>query len=175
MFKQYVSIGVMPVICALLLAVVSQSSVSAQRVGHFGQPYTPPSTSFRPGNYQQGIAGTRYNPTTNSTHIPGQAVIKNSGVYNAVGGGYYRNQQTGNIYNPTTGSYTTGKTLTFKPGTYQQGIGGTRYNPTTGSTHIPGKAVIKSSGVYRPIGGGYYQNPNTGNVYNPTTGAYKSR
>ncbi len=76
----------------------------------------------------------------------------------------------------TTGFLTTGEVaqaqFEFRPGQYYQGPNGARYNPTTGSTHVPNQAVIKPSGVYTPIGNGYYQNPNTGNVYNPYTRSY---
>jgi hypothetical protein len=32
-------------------------------------------------------------------------VVKPSGVYTPVGGGYYRNPYTGNVYNPSSGTY----------------------------------------------------------------------
>jgi len=61
--------------------------------------------TFRPGNYHNLGDGTRYNPTTDSLHIPGQAVVKPSGVYLHTRNGYYRNPVTGNVYNPHTGAY----------------------------------------------------------------------
>lgn len=61
------------------------------------------------------------------------------------------------------------------PGQYYYGPNGTRYNPTTGSTHIPGQAVVKPSGIYHYTGNGYYRNPATGNVYNPYTRTYIRR
>ena len=62
----------------------------------------------------------------------------------------------------------------FKGGSYTTipGAGGMRYNNATGAYHIPGQAVIKSSGTYNYIGRGYYQNPVTGNVYNPYDRSY---
>ena len=60
----------------------------------------------------------------------------------------------------------------FSQGAFYGMGNGTGYNPAIRATHIPGVAVIKPSGVYRPVGGGYYQNPNTGNVYNPRSGSY---
>ena len=131
-------------------------------------------THFRPGYYQP-IPGTgaRVNHYNGSLHIPGQAVYKSSGRYDHVGNGYYRNRATGNTYNPYTKSYTQGRNLTFRPGSYQQLGGGTRFNTTTGAFHIPGQAVIKPSGVYHHIGNGYYRNSRTGNTYNPYTRVYK--
>ena len=61
--------------------------------------------SFRPGRYYNAGGGMQYNPTTGATYLPGQAVIKPSGVYTPIGGGYYRNPHTGNVYNPATGAY----------------------------------------------------------------------
>jgi len=124
--------------------------------------------------YQHVGGGFHRNPWNNSTYIPGVAAVKPSGVYQATGTGYYVNQDTGNIYNPSTGSYTQGKNLSIRDNNYQ-GNGFIRHNPNTGSFHIPGAAVVKPSGVYTPMGNGYYRNQSSGNVYNPTTGAYKSR
>lgn len=74
-----------------------------------GQPqvYTPPSTTFRPGGYVNTGGNRFYNPSSNTTYFKGQAVVKNSGVYTPIGNGYYRNPNTGNVYNPTTGAYKT--------------------------------------------------------------------
>lgn len=141
----------------------------------FGYGYSSyPSTSFRPGGYVQSHPHSYLNPVTGARYRPGVGVAKSSGIYRPVGRGYYQNPITGNIYSPSTGSYTTGKDLHFRPGRYHHAGGGTHYNPTTGATYLPGRAVIKPSGVYTPIGGGYYRNHVTGNVYNPATGAYKT-
>jgi hypothetical protein len=130
----------------------------------------------RPGTYI-GMGNVGVNPWNGSVHVPGHAVYKPSGQYQAIGNGYYQNPMTGNKYNPHTGSYLQGSRPGFsqveqRPGGYVRGVGGTGFNPVTGSVHIPGQAVIKSSGVYQPIGGGYYKNPVTGNTYNPGTGTY---
>ncbi len=130
-------------------------------------------THFRPGGYL-GIGGIGINPTTGSVHVPGQSVIKPSGRYDAIGNGYYRNHATGNIYNPTTRSYTQNQHFSFRPGQYHRSSSGIGFNPTSGSLHVPGRAVVKPSGVYHAIGNGYYRNPVTGNTYNPTTRSYKS-
>jgi hypothetical protein len=60
--------------------------------------------TFRPGNYH-GNGFIRQNPTTGSTHVPGLGVAKPSGVYRPMGNGYYRNPNTGNVYNSGTGAY----------------------------------------------------------------------
>ena len=137
-----------------------------------------PSTQVNPHNvhgYRPIGPGISHNPWNGNTHISGVGVHRpGSGFYHHVGGGYKQNFQTGNIYNPTTGSYTTGKQLRPQPGHYNN-FGIVRHNRTTGSVHIPGAGVLKQSGVYTPIGNGYYKNHSTGNVYNPTTRAYKSR
>lgn len=59
----------------------------------------------RPGGYIRNGWGTGVNPVTGSVHLPGQAVLKPSGTYRAIGGGYYQNPVTGNTYNPGTGTY----------------------------------------------------------------------
>ena len=161
--------------CGLLFLVCAPEPAAAQRplVGG-GYGYNYPSTTFRPGGYVPGPFGGFQNPVTGARYAPGRGVMKSSGLYLPAGGGYYRNPHTGNIYNPNTGSYSTGKNLSFAPGRYLPGGGGTQFNPATGSVYLPGRAVVKRSGVYAPIGGGYYRNPHTGNVYNPYTGAYKS-
>jgi hypothetical protein len=133
--------------------------------------------SQRPGFYWRGPAGNGFNPITGSVHVPGQAVYKQSGQYQAIGNGYYQNPMTGNKYNPHTGSYLQGSRPGFsqvesRPNTYFRGPSGAGFNPITGSVHLPGQAVFKGSGTYQAIGGGYYRNPVTGNTYNPRTGTY---
>ena len=152
---------------ALLVATLVAAEADAQS---FARTTIQPANS---GNYQNLGNGVRYNAQRQSYHVPGQAVYKPSGTYNAIGQGYYRNAQTGNVYNPTTGSYSSGHNITFKPQAYQNMGNGTRYNPLTNSTHIPGQMVIKPSGRYDAVGGGYYRNHQTGNIYNPSTGMYK--
>lgn len=151
--------------CGLVLAVAA-----------FACPEAKADTGFLPGGYQNLGGYGRYNASTGSYHVPGQSVFKPTGRYDHVGQGYYRNQYTGNIYNPYTRSYTQGKNLTFRPGSYNN-IGNTsmRFNSRTNALHLPGQAVIKPTGVYHHIGNGYYRNPSTGNTYNPYTRAYKYR
>jgi hypothetical protein len=48
-------------------------------------------------------------------------------------------------------------------------------NPVTGSRYIPGAAVIKPTGLYRPVAPGVYANPWTGNTYVPSSGLYLRR
>jgi hypothetical protein len=61
--------------------------------------------SFSPGGYNRVGGHVFHNPVTGSVHVPGAAVLKNSGVYAPIGNGYYRNPWSGNIYNPNTGAY----------------------------------------------------------------------
>ena len=151
--------------CALTLVVAATAASSASA-----------ETTFRPGGYQNFGNYGRYNATTGAFHIPGQSVYKSTGRYDHIGNGYYRNPYSGNIYNPGTRSYTSGKNLTFRPGNYQLlGNTGMRFNGQTGALHLPGQAVIKPTGVYHHMGNGYYKNPVTGNTYNPYTRAYKYR
>ncbi|MEM9825826.1 MAG: hypothetical protein AAF958_04520 [Planctomycetota bacterium] len=158
-----------------VLLVTAAAPAMAQRPWGGGFGGQPSGTTFKPGGYLN-TGGNRFvNPATGATYYKGQAVIKSSGVYTPIGRGYYRNPYTGNVYNPTTGSYTQGKNIAFKPGGYVNTGGNRYYNPVTGSTYYRGQAVVKGSGVYTPIGGGYYRNPMTGNVYNPSTGVYKYR
>lgn len=152
---------------------LAASPAFAQRLAPVGG--VGPSTTFRPGSYQHLGGNVHYNREGGSLYVPNVGVLKDSGVYRPAGNGYYRNPHTGNIYNPNTGSYTKGKTLSFDPGKYDQVAPGAFHNRTTNSLHLPGRAVIRGSGVYTPIGGGYYRNESSGNVYNPTTGAYKKR
>lgn len=166
-------------VCMVLTAFASLSTAYGQR-GWPGSGFGPPaSTSFRGGGYNQvGRVGghtVHHNPVTGAVHVPNVGVAKNSGIYSPIGNGYYQNARTGNVYNPTTGSYTTGKQVEFRPGGYNNLGGNVYHNPVTNSVHVPGVGVAKDSGMYRPIGNGYYRNPVTGNVYNPTTGIYKSR
>lgn len=133
--------------------------------------------SQRPGVYIGGN-NLRVNPWNGSVHVPGRGVVKSDGrVYRPIGNGYYQDPNTGNKYNPHTGSYLQGSRPGFsaserRPGQYHHVAPGIKHNPTTGSTHIPGHAVIKPSGTYRAIGGGYYRDSRTGNVYNPSTKTY---
>ncbi len=153
-------------ISIVAMFVVGSKSVMAQ--GRFV------GTSFQGGSYQQIAPNVGHNYFTGSTHVPNVAVTKPSGVYVAIGNGYYQNQMTGNIHNPYTGSYSSGMNIRFKGGSYHDIGPGVRINPLRQSVHLPGRAVYKNSGVYLPIGNGYYENPMTGNVYNPYNGAYKS-
>jgi hypothetical protein len=159
--------------CLALFALTFASDAHAQRpwVGNAPQG---PSFHFRPGGYYHAGGNLHHNPIGGSVYRPGVGVQKGFNTYAPVGNGYYQNQWNGNIYNPNTGSYSTGKHLSFSPGGYNQVGRRVFHNPVTGSVHVPGAAVLKSSGVYAPIGNGYYQNPRTGNIYNPNTGAYKS-
>lgn len=130
----------------------------------------------RPGAYIGG-PNVRFNPWNGSVHLPGQAVVKNSGTYRAIGGGIYQNPVTGNKYNPSTGAYLQGSRPGFsgvegRPGGYNRNAFGIGHNPVTGSVHIPGQAVYKPSGRYEAIGGGHYRNPVTGNIYNPHARQY---
>lgn len=154
-------------VAALTFAAGASTDASAQ---------WPNTRIVSPGasGYQNFGNGVHRNPWNGSTYVQGIGAVKPSGVYQHVQGGYHVNRNTGNIYNPSTGSYTEGKQLSFRPNNYNN-FGVVRHNSTTGSLHIPGAAVIKPSGVYSPMGNGYYRNQSTGNVYNPTTGAYKSR
>lgn len=63
------------------------------------------STEHRQNNYLRFGNGPGVNLSTGSVHLPGQAVHKASGSYQAIGGGYYRNSMTGNTYNPYKGTY----------------------------------------------------------------------
>ena len=60
--------------------------------------------SFSPGSYSS-FGNLRVNTTTGSVHKPGSFVKKQSGTYYHMGNGYYRNPQTGNVYNPYTQAY----------------------------------------------------------------------
>ena len=153
------------------IAIVTDAYAQRPWVGN-GVPGS--SFHFRPGGYQHVGGNLHHNPIGGSTYLPGVGVQKGLRSYAPVGNGYYQNQWTGNVYNPNTGSYSTGKHLSFSPGGYNQVGRRVFQNPVTGSIHVPGAAVLKGSGVYAPIGNGYYRNPSSGNIYNPYTGAYKS-
>ena len=164
-----------PMIKVLFLTMLlTKSAYCGTPYGYWSVPNGGATTFSHSGGYQQLGPGLRYNAYTGSTHIQGVAVHRPTGTYHHVGNGYYRNWTNGNVYNPQTGSYSSGKRLSFSPGNYQQ-FGNMRMNSVTGSVHIPGRVVMKRSGVYHSLGNGYYRNHVTGNIYNPWTQAYKSR
>jgi hypothetical protein len=71
-----------------------------------------------------------------------------------------------------------GPQVQVRPGGYVPAFGTfgrVGVNPITGARYIPGNAVIKQSGVYRPVAPGVYANPWTGNTYIPSSGLYLRR
>lgn len=173
MFSRRLIARIVAPACLSVASLTAASDAHAQRPWP-GHGHDARSFHFRPGGYHHLGGNLHYNPAGRSLYLPGAGVQKGFGSYGPVGNGYYQNHWTGNIYNPHTGSYSTGKQLSFSPGGYNRVGNHVFQNPVTGSLHVPGAAVLKGSGVYAPIGNGYYRNPFSGNIYNPYTGAYKS-
>lgn len=95
--------------CTIVAMMNLVDSTTAQAQYPFARPlWGPASVEVRPGGYVPvpGTAGrVGHNPVTGSTYIPGQAVIKPSGVYRPVAPGVYKNPWTGNAYIPSNGVY----------------------------------------------------------------------